>query len=351
MAEWRMITVDPLDAPTLSGPSPGGAGVHGPAVRMASLSYPRPSMLAGFLASMAYRLGPVGDVPEPRRGFEDLEHLLGRLGVEALRPGLLVGGRGELYAYLGTRFLPSLDCLARRLASYSGGGRPSLRDIMRDILGGGCRGVVAAIESYTGIALDRDSKSVRESLIYERERITYRPRASIAVLARTRGTTLTQAIHTLGADRAVIKLQTVDPPGPPSSLLVHGEGERWLLVLLSPALLEAGRASKILEKAPLLDSGLHASLARLLLEGHECTGRAEAVVVPRNEYILQVVLPGWSSLLNGGRGGYRRPHIEVPPGTVLHAEADKACIEGIVESGVGLHSRLGWGTVLAVAVG
>ena len=347
---WKTVEINIIDAPTLTAPGPGGAGVHGPAVRMASLSYPRPSMLAGALASLAFRLGNAGRAGEPQDGFEDLEDLLGEIGIESLRPGLLQDEKGDLHVYLGGPFLPRLECLTQKIRCPSLTGVDKLLDAYRSLIRGeACPGVRAVKEAYTGIALARNSKTVRVGLIYERERVFYTPRASIAALAEISGDSQIEGLLTLGGDKALTRL-TLSEADPPSKVLVQGEGNEWLLALITPALLSPEKAGDLLVNPPVQDEELPARLARALLNGRGCAGDAKALLVPRNEYALQITLPGWSSLLNSGRGGYRRPHLEVPPGTFLRVEAARDCIEKIVEEGVGLHTRVGWGTVLAVAI-
>ncbi|MCE4628424.1 MAG: hypothetical protein F7C34_04675, partial [Desulfurococcales archaeon] len=324
---WKIVEIEAIDAPTLTASGPGGAGVHGPAVRMASLSYPRPSMLAGALASLAFRLGIAGRAPEPESGFEDLEHLLRALGIENLRPGLVRDEKGNLYVYLGASFLPELDCLLntirKQAADESSNPLKAYRDLVR---GEACPGVRAVKEAYTGIALERSSKTVRSGLIYERERLAYTPRASIAALAKTSIGSHVRGLLALGGDKALARV-VLREAGPPSRLLMRGEGEEWLLVLAAPALLGLESAGEILLNPPVQDEQLPTRLARSLLSKYSCAGDSEALLVPRNEYVLQVVLPGWSSLLNKGRGGYRRPHIEVPPGTILRVRASRDCVE------------------------
>ncbi len=347
---WLEAALRPLGGVTFRTPGPFEAGLHGPATAAASSSYPAPSTLAGLLAGIAWRRGLCApeELEKAQGAFGDTIMCLRRLGVETLRAGLARKG-AVYYAYINH---PSCMPRLNSLLDYLSGLKPNFtgRDAalaLREAAGRQCsEGLRPAKSEHVGIALDRSSKRVAEGMFYIRERVLYPPEASIVVLTKAGGSLGVQVSATvkLGGDGGLAIL-SIERSMSPDDFLVKGEGSHWVLTLISPALLQDNPFRE--SSWPLLTSReASEKLAQALLSRHGCAGHVEIRLIPKGEYLLEVISPGWST----AKSSLREPHLLVPPGTTLYLEAQTHCIKHIVQEGVGDQAEIGWGSVVASAL-
>ncbi|GBF08394.1 CRISPR-associated protein [Aeropyrum pernix] len=358
---WLRIRIKPL-SPSLFRRPTGvfEASVHGPAAGAVSLSYPMPSTIAGMLAGTARQLGLCS--PSSAGDYEDQMECLQALFGEgfALRPGLASAG-GRLYAYLGVKSLVEVGALKRAMRRVGVGrlNTAHTAGLREEALGEAGSRLEIAFTSHIGVALDRHSKSAAEGMLYRAQLADYTStpgRPEVIVYARS--STGDMGIKTLptplggDAKTAIVKAQPAEET--PRELLVdtqagNGGSGKWLLTLLTPALLEetplplagSGEPVTIGEEAA-------ETLGKALLRessASEChNAKLSMTLVPRGELELEIVNPGWSRLEKRPR----RPHLLVPPGSIGVLEgAGPECINKLAEEGIGAHSRLGWGTVVA----
>lgn len=354
---------EPLSRMSFKPPTPFTAGIHGPGAAGTSLSYPMPSTLAGRIANLAFTAGLCDNNNGSIEDYSDvtgcLEQLLGR-GFH-LRTGLLVDGEGRVYAYINGSSMPSVETLHSSLESSVAPGEPlSARTIVEALRGAADKGpkITAVRAAYTGIAL-ASGKRVRENLIYSLEYVQYRPHASILVEATAPNTNSVldqilgrELLLKLGSKTGIFALrkEKIQPRrlyGDPTS------AERAVVLLTSPALLDQEHNPYMAGEPVLVSSPETARrLAEKLLEaaGHlkkDDAVRARVVLVPKGEYSHSVETLGWSFRENRPRP----PMLVVPPGTVLVIERpERELLEDIAAKGLGLHSRLGWGSSLVFAL-
>ncbi|NOZ89331.1 MAG: hypothetical protein GXO15_05340, partial [Crenarchaeota archaeon] len=264
---------------------------------------------------------------------ECLEKLLGR-GYK-LYTGFAARG-GRLLVYTPEGFVP-LDSLPRCLA------------------GGGCRGEKPQARRRVGIALNPATKTVREGLLYTSEELHVEPGFSYAALVLAdSGRSVAGAFQgpgapatKLGADMKTVSIKVSEAGASPERLLAscQGEGRRWLLLLASPALLDESPWSGVV----LLDRMHAEKLFEMLVEtsGLSLDGlRFRRVQVPKGSPSVEALAPGWCT----PRGSPRKPMLHIPAGTVFEVEASREAVAAIVKRGLGLGTRLGWGTVVAACV-
>ncbi len=354
---------EPLSRMSFKPPTPFTAGVHGPGAAGASLSYPMPSTLAGRIANLAFTAGLCDNNNDSIEDYSDvagcLEQLLGR-GFQ-LRTGLLVDGEGRVYAYTNGSSMPSVETLHSSLESSVARGRPlGARVIVEALRGAADKGprITAVRAAYTGIAL-ASGKRVREGLIYSLEYVQYRPHASMLLEATAPNTSsvLDQILGRgivlkLGSKTGVFALrkENIQPRrlyGDP------GSAKRAVVLLTSPALLDQEH-NPYSKGEPILVSNPETArrLAEKLMEaaGHSEEGaavEARVVLVPKGEYSHSIETLGWSFRENRPRP----PMLVVPPGTALIIEEpERELLEDIAAKGLGLHTRLGWGSALVFAL-
>ncbi len=326
-------------------PSSLAAASHGPGVGGFSLPYPFPSTLAGALGFQAYSSQPQACSGQGAGGaFDDIDACLQQLLGQ------------EYHLYTGMAWDTERDTLLY----YTEHGYLDINTITSDIaVRVACssregqsppKGKKPARMLYTGIALNRATKSVAKSLLYTLEyHDIFSANMAYLVLAVHSGTTGIgrRPIRLGGEARTAIleetsRLGDIDPE--PEKVLVEGSGTgKWLLFLLSPALLDTSPWDIC---TPVLLSDNYAEkLASLLLQGTGLSGRV--LRVPKDPIGLTVIAPGWSTRDKRPR----RPHLYVPPGTMVEVRrASRSDVEALVERGLGLHTRIGWGTVLAVKI-
>lgn len=340
---WALVAFRPVSEVMLRKPGPFEAGVHGPASYSSSLSYPLPSTLAGALAGIAWRRsGSCDGVEGSSREFDDLrgclERILGRNPI--LRPGLLLYN-GEFHVYMNRSIMPRLNDVLEALSQL--GPRFSALEAAKTLSDRVKSGYTVRRAARIGIALNRESKSVSEGLMYMKETVFYPGGAEIAVLASNVAGDL-GGYTRLGGDGGLALVRVERIGAPVTRLLMRGDGEEWALLLASPALLpESPFRDGVVE---VTSSSVAEALAESLLEGVGCAGYSRVVLVPKGELSLEVISPGWST----ARRAFREPHLLVPPGTVLYMEASSKCTTHIIEQGIGSHSDVGWGTVIASEV-
>ena len=197
-----------------------------------------------------------------------------------------------------------------------------------------------------GIALERFSKRVVEGMLYILERVFYPPEASIVIITKADQLLNIRdyANVRLGSDGG-LALLSIEDPASPENLLVKGESDHWVLTLISPALLEGDPLNE--NNWPLLTSRKSSEgLAQALLSKYKCIDYAEIRLIPKGEYPLEIISPGWST----ARGSLREPNLLVPPGTTLYLEANTNCVKRIVKEGTGDHAEMGWGSVVVAPV-
>ncbi len=358
MTAWHIIKFKPLNDPLFRAPSSVfDAGIHGPAVAAASLTYPMPSTISGALAHAAYATSACNQSRNIYllAGFSDHKACIKSLLGEdfTLRPGLIQApdpstGRPQLYAYTGTSKLTRLDALLEH---------DETPDATLEI----------PHTRYTGIALDKTGKTPEKGMLYHALHTSYTSlQATIIVLAHAPNMKPKKAEHDtkedtdsidkisgmilrLGGEGKTATLE-IEKDTTKSNPLIIGDtredGENWEAILLTPALIDYNHAtSPNIKNTIIADETLAQELSRSLKQqSHEtinnCTRSLEIIEIPRNEYQLQVISPGWSI-----RAQYpREPYLLIPPGTRLEIKADRECVENIARHGLGAHSNLGWGT-------
>ncbi len=377
-SEFLGIEFEPLGRVTFRPPSPFEAGIHGPGARGASYSYPLPSTISGILSSIAYREKLCSDseiektLAERRdHPFPDQELCLSKLlgGDFNLRPGFLMS-RGRIYAHIGSDYFPEFSTLRRVLGH---GLKQALENdkplgwTVRKLLASDIlqrNAVRTRRSSFTGIALDRNKKTVQEGMLYTLESIAYEPNASILALAIPGGNAKESSLKGLVdmlsgpvkfgkrwsiADLKIRKLEE----NPLTAPTIHQDVRDWALILLTPALVTeplTGPGDPLL-----LDESLARKVAKLLLEESSISRRASGepiiatIYTPKlgreGQHDLSVIYPGWSIAAKG----LRRPMLLIPAGTaiILHG-IDSSEVITLATRGVGCCSNLGWGTVLPI---
>ena len=357
MSSWLSVELVPFGRLAFLPPTPFEAGVHGPGAIGVSLSYPYPSTVAGILAGLAYRGGLCRPEENSADGFRDqemcIEKILGRNFI--LRPGLLSSG-GRRYASIGGSVFPELECLRSRLRKHlsfavkrqlplGAAAASALREAAEE-----CPRVVARRAPYTGIALNRTVKRPETGMLYTLESITYKPAASILVLAAEGSgdnRNLLEGPVKLGKrfGAGVIRVaEDGDNPLKPKDC----ETREWALLLLTPALLDSAPGTM---GKPVPADGSIADRLALMLLGPHCSGRVECrtLYVPKRgrdgEHALEIMSPGWSLAARRPRP----PMLLVPPGTVVYMRGlDASTMAHLASKGLGFYSSLGWGSVLPV---
>ena len=330
-----MVAFQPLTGLLFRAPgSVYEAGLHGPGVAAHSLSYPLPSTVVGALSFLAYRKGLCK--PTSSEDFSDhhqcLKVLLG--GNIYIRPGLLYAN-GSFYAYLGSSRFVSLEALGK-------GDEYSRQHVIR-----------ARRTSVVGIALDRATKAVVEGMLYTASYVEYEKNASIAVLLGPDWNFDSKEwVMPLGGDTRSVHAFLLEGGYDPIEILVSGRSDKWEAILLTPALLHleeedgAGVGIGGSGETVIIDDNLVEEIAGALRcqserEVNNCIKSIEINRIPRGELEAGILSPGWSVAKNAPR----EPHLLLPPDTRLLIEAHNECAGIIARLGLGVHSRLGWGTV------
>uniref|UniRef100_A0A7J3ZK95 Type III-B CRISPR module-associated protein Cmr3 n=1 Tax=Fervidicoccus fontis TaxID=683846 RepID=A0A7J3ZK95_9CREN len=346
------ISFKPITPLVLRAPSPLEPGIHGPGVGRGHISYPMPSTLAGALAFVAWSSGARQEA-FTTEDYDDTRGCLAKLLGSSfmLRVGL-VRVEGRTRAYIGTGAFPEtsrlLDLLAGLARSWQkSGGSVAAGLLVRELLKRASESAWRPPSvARTGIALNRSRKSVVEGMLYTNVEIDYRG-SSILVYAYVSETTGpgTRHLVKLGGEGgiALLEIPASNPPEPFCELACKAGDSVNALMLISPALLDGG----LHEGAAVISSdALATSMAERLLSGYACAGYSKVVAIPKGELEPLVTLPGWSLASNRPRA----PMQLVPAGLVLVTESESRCVAEIVRRGVGLHSDLGWGTVVAAGV-
>ncbi len=366
-----LLGMRPLGPAVFRAPGDATAAAHGPAVGSPGLQQPTPSSIAGVLASIALRQGlcsleelrdcraqALGLDPEEciRQGVADdfcnihlcLRRLLGEN--YRLYTGL-AAAKGRLLVYTAKGYLPpeSLHCLARRDEDKCAvppcrGARDSSHRGNSD----GCREFLEtalrpATLARTGVALAPASKTAREGLLYTQPETSLQADTAYAAIAVASNQLRLPRVAKLGAENRMAALHAEPLNEEPWRLLLQGSERcrRWLIVLASPALLDDTPWSTV---ATLTRESAE-KLARALLGG-DLEYRLLKLDVAKTVPGLEVAAPGWCT----PRNSPRRPMLHVPAGTAIMLEADYNTVKTIVERGVGLNTRQGWGTVAATCV-
>lgn len=357
--EWGTLEFRPLSPLSLKPFTSLPMGIHGPGVGASTLSYPAPSTIAGALAAALVNATGRHDIVDKCKDkdddFGDVDCVLGSLlGQDyRIRSGLVTirrDGSTGLFAYVNSgRLIPLkslLDAMSRARVDSSDPSRlpgAILSRLMNKALN-------VSVFTTTGIAVSRASKAVREGMIYNITKTVYPTDSAILVEASPAGklSNIDNRIVKLGGEGGIARISVNDGL---SVDRIRGSGGEWLLVTTSISLIDTPPFDNVVSSGGALGSLAAEALASRLLEEHaaECSSLDDARVVymVKGELPLETVFPGWPARRNKPR----RPYIAVPAGTVVYARAPRSCIERIVDCGVGLHSRLGWGSVVAVSIG
>lgn len=334
------------------------ARVHGPGAASETLAYPMPSTIAGALASLAYEAGECTTSTPGPSPYGDTDACLEKLfGSYHLYTGL-ARLRDRLYVYTGRALVP-LEATKKALAgAASKVDEPAgLVELLSEHLGSLGSPIHSRVLRRTGVALDRSSKTASPGMLY-----------SIGMLDPLQGTEPVEFVAlvkagtglleggqekaftvTLGGEQRPARLVLRTAGAEPARLLSGcSGGSTVLLMLISPALL--GESPWRGDVVGLTEDSA-TRLAESLIEAAGLGGSLE----PRKPYIVQLnrepieaVMPGWSMAL----GAPRPPLLLVPAGTLVIARArGDPCraVEEAAEKGLGAYTRLGWGTVVAVA--
>lgn len=340
---WYKLVIEPLAPPVFRRPGVFEPGETGPLMASSTYTYPEPSTIAGALARIGYETGGpcrlhgrFGDLTEC------LERVLGK-GYE-LVPGFAeVGGKLHVNA---ERLLLPLEKLSEYAASLCGAGEALEKE--------GPAGFRLLTGTYTGIGLQRSSKSVSEGLIYTMEqayplaqtvgspqKTRVFERVKYIVYARTgkAGLDLKEEMDArrtlkLGGEMRMVKVTAQEVQADkelPWNSLPHPtrEGKDNALYLATPALIEA----QTLKGQSVLTGIIEASqeTSRRLAEILTKTPQAKLVTNER----IEATYPGWTSHSKH----YRTPALRIPPGTVIcQTQSDKRRLTWI---GVGKEAGYG----------
>lgn len=348
---WLKVGLELFGQASFRIPGPFEAGLHGPATGAKSASYPSPSTIAGLVASIAWQRGQCGTVGDEE--FDDQRACLSSLGVKNLVHGLLELD-GKLFVYVNNEMFPRLDLMLDLLSRLPQDFNAS--DYSRYWNDFECKNgygdcFLRATKSHRyGIALERNSKNVRTSMLYFREWVGYPRGTRILAFMEVENTSesppsVARPIGTGGRSGEV--LVSVNRGPHPATMLVMGEGEVWAVMLTTPALARYTSEDNT-DIPPIVSShDFSKKLGQILTRptGLDCVEEARVIIVPKGEYLFEVVSPGWSS----PNRVFREPHLVIPPGTLLRIKADKPCIHKLAEKGLGHHGDLGWGSIIAAA--
>jgi len=331
------INMVPLNKLTFKPAQPFEAGVHGPGSFGTSLSFPLPSTIAGSIASIAYRRNlcdSIESLQSDSAEFSDTRTCLGKLfgGDFRLYTGFLKKN-DNIYVYVNTSKFPTLNqlktnplCILRNLDN---------RDAQIDK-------VYARRIRYTGIALNRENKSVRERMIYSLESIIYHPDSVIYTILQVSDPTHIKdnTVLKIGSKSGIVRLE-IDRKNIDLETLENGE---YYAILTSPALLENNPFIK--DAVILSNERVRKNIAASLIN---LDRRVEAKLhyVPKGEHEFSVQTVGWSLRHNRSR----KPYLILPPGTLLEITVEDPInaikISGDVHViGFGLYSDIGWGTTV-----
>ena len=331
------LTIRPLGRVALKPPQPFTAGVHGPRAIGLSLSYPMPSTIAGMLAWLGWKNGGCGKTDD--REFSDTRACVQNLLGENFRiyTGFLRSPMG-IHVYVNSERLPQLRSLINEL-------KRNLRVELEDI-----DHVLAEKRGFIGIALQRETKTVIESLIYGLEFFEYKPRSDIlALIGDTTKTLNIDELIKMGAKTGLARIRLNSY----STEMKEFKG-KYHALLIAPALLSESSSNKIFSGiVDLSDEKMLKSIGTELLKvGADSLkipnfdGEGELVFVPKGEHEMGVQTMGW----NMARRIPRKPMFVVPPGSLLALDLRKPIpLPTIEEFGIlnlGDHSDLGWGTAV-----
>ena len=357
--EWGTLEFRPLSPLSLKPFTSLPMGVHGPGVGASTLSYPAPSTIAGALAAALVNATGRHDIVDKCKNvddaFGDVDCVLkGLLSQDyRIRSGLVTArqdGYTGLFAYINSGRLISLrsllDAMSRARVDSSDPSRlPGV--ILSHLMN---KALNVSVFTATGIAVSRASKAVRESMIYNIAKTVYPTDSAILVEVSPAGklSIINNHVVKLGGEGGIARISVNDRS---SVDRIRGSGGEWLLVTTSISLVDTPPFDDVVSSGGALGSLAAEALASRLLEKYtvECGSLDDGRVVymVKGELSLETVFPGWPAK----RDKPRRPYIAVPAGTVVYARAPRSCIERIVDGGVGLYSRLGWGSVVAVSIG
>lgn len=349
MSTW--IAFRPLSSWVFRAPSPLEPGIHGPGVSRGSLSYPMPSTIAGTLASLACAQVSIAT---SEREFDDVRYCLSKLAGGsrvALRQGLALADK-TIYAYIGLSRMPKLSVLMDALARLSEsleaeGDRYTITQLAKYFIekavGANSECWEPARSSRTGISVSRESKSVFEGMLYTVEEIDY---GNVAVLVHSKpGLTLGHGIiRRFGGESGLALISSSESPQKPFSeiALRPSGGHSHLAILITPALMEESPLRGVVNPSSKRASE---ELGQALTSSIKCLGYSRVLFMPKGgEMDTHITMPGWSL----ARRRPRRPMLMIPAGTLIYMEAEGSCLRELVETGLGDHSDLGWGTTIVV---
>lgn len=344
MGGW--LAIRPVGEWVFRIPSPLEAGVHGPGVARGSLSYPPPSTVAGFLAFQSCRGSPGRAW---NREYDDVRECLKRLAggnSVTLRMGL-AWVEGEYHLYVGARRLPRLSTVLEKLSDLAAKASKSVgllgleaarayEDLVSSGWGPG-RGV------RTGISLRRGYKSVVEGMMYSVEELSWLG-GEVLVYTEPVVDVGGRVIGKFGGEGGVAVVETVEMEGRTyAGLAGRGDGDKAVAMLVTPALIDLTDTYPLSGVVNPYEERVSEGLGKALFGRYNECGYAKLIYTPKaGELSLSVYSMGWSM----ARSRPRKPHLVVPPGSVVLVEGGRGCLERAASEGVGSHSDLGWGSIV-----
>lgn len=337
MQYYYRIRIRGLEPLVFRRPTEFVAAVHGPSVTSLSLDYPWPSTIAGALAAEAYRRGLCSPTRCENENsiYADLHECLSELLGDNfhLYTGLALHRRRGILYYTPLGFLDR-----EGLKVYvDDPEHAKTRDVK-------ARAITIPRISRTGIALRRNTKTVQHGYLYTIEMVdplsAELEYLAIAAVKKSSIKLPSKTVSTFGGERkmAIIGIESLEERKfEETFILGDSKCNKWRLVLLAPALLDEWPQGW---NPPLLDEENAKHIARRLTHGINAT----IVYVPKTSPTIEVITPGWCTLEERPR----KPTPYIPPGTIIEVKADKNTIEHIVAEGIGVETKLGWGTLAAI---
>ncbi len=328
MVSLYKVIIEPLTPLTFKALTPLEAGLHGPSTAASSLDYPLPSTVAGGLASLRFE-----QCRECRNtdsdGMSDIKCCLKEFFGEGfhLYGGLAqVLGSDDLYAYTPFGFV-RMERILQHLSK-------------KDINWDGVEGFRPRRTVRFGIALNRSRKRVMEGMLYRVEAVlpVYGEDLLSYVFLMASGRELKPSV--IRMERGLVKMSIRRSLGKSvEDVLMKGSGNgSWRFMLLTPALTDDIPSGSLITMRTPLELGES-------LIGDKCS-RPEVIYVPKASGVNEVIFAGYSL----AKQSLREPYIALPPGTVVEGKCDIEEVRRIVKGGLGRHTDLGWGTVIAAFV-
>ncbi len=327
--QWYKVMIEPLTSLLFRRPGPFEAGLHGPGATARSLAYPLPSTLSGFLAGILVSkratdkcIPPSGaecDNAEPGSllDYADVEACLKSVFGDRMRiyTGFLEYN-GETYVYLNNPlYLYHIEDAGKLITD--------------EIEEKKARKIEVRRASFTGIALERETKHTMEGMLYTLDRVTYPRGSQIIVYIRTNNNNIGQLrglledVHKLGGKHGMARV-LVDSVEKPEYLEL-GSAEK---VLITPIIVELNKLYNKELKLIVNKNIVGKKILELIGEN------GEIIDMIKGELTIQIITTGYSAACKRPR----RPHLLIPPGTIVKTLAND----------LGDHAGLGWSTLISL---